>query len=275
MSEWIIEVNDGEEVLGRDDGLYDVVVSDTFNPFGNFAKGFFDDLEGQLFDLFQRGTKVSFQYSNDNTSGFTQRFVGYVVNDLEKEADGAEQLEIEAHSFDQFLRGDEVTNDQTGNTIFEALEDVITTDIPPVSWDGSLVEVVDNIELTESYQGDTVEEFILSVRQKSGSEIFGVTEILEFFFEPSEVSRTRRDIDNSQWVTHDIGEESSETKNQVTVIYADGQRSVIVEDAPDQLELQDNLVADGPGQEGERISRPRITDRQDAIAAGEQYLKQR
>jgi len=228
-----------------------------------------------LFDLFQRGAKVSFQYSNDNTNGFVQRFVGYLVNDLEQEADGAEQLEIEAHTFDQFLRGDEVTNDQTGNTIFEALEDVITTDVPPVSWDVSLVEVVDNIELTESYQGDTVEEFILSVRQKSGSEIFGVTESLAFFFEPSEVSRTRRDIDNSQWVTHDIGEESSETKNQVTVIYADGQRSVIVEDAPDQLELQDNLVADGPGQEGERISRPRITDRQDAIAAGEQYLNQR
>jgi len=275
MTEWIIEVNDGQEVLGRDDGLYDVVVSDTFNPFGNFAKAFFDDLEGQLFDLFQRGTKVSFQYSNDNTNGFTQRFVGYVVNDLEQEADGAEQLEIEAHSFDQFLRGDEVTNDQTGNTIFEALEDVITTDVPPVSWDASLVEVQNNIELTQSFQGETVEEFILSVRQKSAGEIFGVTENLEFFFEPSEISRTRRDIDNSQWVTHDIGEEAAETDNQVTVYYNDGNEAVTVDDTGDQLTLQENLAAGGPGQEGTSITRDDITNIEDAIDAGEAYLNGR
>ena len=98
MTEWIIEVNDGEEVLGRDDGLFDVIVSDTFNPFGNFAKGFFDDVGGELFDIFQRGTKVSFQYSNENSNGFEQRFVGYVVNDLAQEADGAEQVEVEAYT---------------------------------------------------------------------------------------------------------------------------------------------------------------------------------
>jgi len=275
MSEWIIEVNDGEEVLGRDDGLYDVIVSDTFNPFGNFAKGFFDDLEGQLFDLFQRGTKVSFQYSNDNTSGFTQRFVGYVVNDLEQEADGAEQLEIEAHTFDQFLRGSEVSNDQAGNTIFEALEDVIKTDVPPVSWDGSLVEVVDNVELTQSFQGETVEEFLLAIRQKSAGEVFTVSENLEFVFEPAEISRTRRDIDNSQWVTHDIGEEGSETRNQVTVVYNDGENAVTVDDSSDQLEIQDNLGAPGPGQEGTKISRPKLTNFEDAIDVGEQALQDR
>ena len=275
MSEWIIEVNDGEEVLGRDDGLYDVIVSDTFNPFGNFAKGFFDDLEGQLFDLFQRGTKVSFQYSNDNTSGFTQRFVGYVVNDLEQEADGAEQLEIEAHTFDQFLRGSEVSNDQAGNTIFEALEDVIKTDVPPVSWDGSLVEVVDNVELTQSFQGETVEEFLLAIRQKSAGEVFTVNENLEFVFEPAEISRTRRDIDNSQWVTHDIGEEGSETRNQVTVVYNDGENAVTVDDSSDQLEIQDNLGAPGPGQEGTKISRPKLTNFEDAIDVGEQALQDR
>jgi hypothetical protein len=275
MSEWVIEVNDGEEVLGRDDGLYDVVVSDTFNPFGNYAKGFFDDVGGELFDIFQRGVKVSFQYSNENTNGFEQRFVGYAVNDLAKEADGAEQVEVEAYTFDQFLRGDEVSNDQTGNTIFEALEDVITTDIPPVSWDPSLVEVQNNIELTQSFQGETVEEFILSVRQKSAGEIFGVTENLEFFFEPSEISRTRRDIDNSQWVTHDIGEESAETDNQVTVYYNDGNEAVTVDDTGDQLKLQENLTAGGPGQEGTSITRDNITNVEDAIDVGQAYLNGR
>ena len=275
MTEWIIEVNDGEEVLGRDDGLYDVVVSDTFNPFGNFAKGFFDDVGGELFDTFQRGTKVSFQYSNENTNGFEQRFVGYVVNDLAQEADGAEQVEVEAYTFDQFLRGDEVSNDQTGNTIFEALEDVITTDVPPVSWDASLVEVVDNVELTQSFQGETVEEFLLAIRQKSAGEVFTVNEDLTFVFEPAEITRTRRDIDNSQWVTHDIGEEGGETRNQVTVVYNDGEDAVTVDDSSDQLEIQDNLGAPGPGQEATKISRPKITNFEDAIDVGEQALEER
>ena len=275
MTEWIIEVNDGQEVLGRDDGLYDVVVSDTFNPFGNYAKGFFDDVGGELFDIFRRGTKVSFQYSNENTNGFEQRFVGYVVNDLAQEADGAEQVEVEAYTFDQFLRGDEVSNDQTGNTIFEALEDVITTDVPPVSWDASLVEVVDNVELTQSFQGETVEEFLLAIRQKSAGEVFTVNEDLTFVFEPAEITRTRRDIDNSQWVTHDIGEEGGETRNQVTVVYNDGEDAVTVDDSSDQLEIQDNLGAPGPGQEGPKISRPKITNFEDAIDVGEQALEER
>jgi len=107
MTEWIIEVNDGQEVLGRDDGLYDVVVSDTFNPFGNFAKGFFDDLEG------------------------------------------------------------------------------------------------------------------------------------------------------------------------ATVIYNDGENAVTVDDSSDQLEIQDNLGAPGPGQEGTKISRPKITNFEDAIDVGEQALQDR
>jgi len=265
MSEWVIEVNDGQEVLGRDDGLYDVVVSDTFNPFGNFAKGFFDDLEGQLFDLFQRGTKVSFQYSNENTNGFVQRFVGYVVNDLEQEADGAEQLEIEAHTFDQFLRGSEVSNDQTGNTVLQALQDVITTDVPPVTWNSNLVTVVDNVELTQGFQGETVEEFLLAIRQKSAGEVFTVNESLDFVFEPAEAERTRRDIDNSEWITHDIGEEGAETKNQVTVVYNNGDNAVTVDDSSDQLEIQNNLGAPGPGQEGTKISRPKITRYDDAI----------
>ena len=44
MSEWQIVVNDGEETLDESDGLYDARTVDTFNPFGDYATAWFDDL---------------------------------------------------------------------------------------------------------------------------------------------------------------------------------------------------------------------------------------
>jgi len=275
MTEWRVDVNDGGRVLTEADGLYDVVTVDAFNPFGDYAKGFFDDLEGELFELFSRGTKVTFEFSTDGGTTYSTDFVGFVVNDFETEADGAEQLEVEAYTFDQFLRGDEVSSDLTGQTISSALETVIKNDVPPVDWDASLVSVEDDVELTQSYQGDKVEEFLLSVRKKSSGEIFGVQENLKFFFELPEIERTSRDIDNSQWVTHNINEEGGETKNQVVVSYADGNQSVTVDNSSDQLETQDNLGANGPAQQADSISRPEIDTLDDAIKAGEQFLEDR
>jgi hypothetical protein len=275
MTEWRVNVNDGQRLLTEADGLYDVITVDAFNPFGDYAKAFFDDLEGELFELFSRGTKVTFEFSTDGGATYSTDFVGFVVNDFESEADGAEQLEVEAYTFDQFLRGDEVSSDLTGQTISSALETVIKNDVPPVDWDASLVSVEDDVELTQSYQGDKVEEFLLSVRKKSSGEIFGVQENLKFFFELPEIERTSRDIDNSQWVTHNINEEGGETKNQVLVSYADGNQSVTVDNSSDQLETQDNLGANGPAQQADSISRPEIDTLDDAIKAGEQFLEDR
>jgi len=275
MTEWRVDVNDGQRILTESDGLYDVVTVDAFNPFGDYAKAFFDDLEGELFDLFSRGTKVTFEFSTDGGATYSTDFVGFVVNDFESEADGAEQLEVESYTFDQFLRGDEVSADLTGQTISSALETVIKNDVPPVEWDASLVSVEDDVELTQSYQGDKVEEFLLSVRKKSSGEIFGVKENLKFFFELPEIERTSRDIANDQWVTHNINEEGGETKNQVVVSYADGNQSVTLDNSSDQLETQDNLGANGPAQQADSISRPEITTLDDAIKAGEQFLEDR
>jgi hypothetical protein len=327
MTEWAVAVNDGQEYLTQSNGLYDAVTVDAFNPFGDYAKAFFDDLDGELFDLFSRGTKVEWAYVEEgdnindvakfvtieqgetrliddgeseihkettvegeltiegeltvtdtlfyNNADPTVDFIGFAVNDFEQEADGAEQLELEAYTFDQFLRGDEVSNDQTGNLLSEALEDVIKNDVPPIEWDASLVSIEDDVVLTQGYQGDNVEEFLLSVRKKSAGEIFGVTEELKFFFDLPEIERTSRDIANDQWVTHNINEEGGETKNQVVVSYDDGTQSVTVDNSSDQLQTQENLNANGPAQEGDSITRPEITDIDDAIKAGEQFLEDR
>jgi hypothetical protein len=274
MSNWQVIVND-DTTLTDADGLYDVLTVNTFNPFGDFAKAFFDDLEGSLFDTFTRGTKVEFQYENDNTSGFETDFIGYVVSTPERESAGAERLEVEAYSFDQFLRGNTVSTDLTGSLISDALETVITEDVPPVSFDATQVDVVDDQELTESYQGDTVEQFLLSVRAKSGNELPRVDPDLSFGFERAELTRTARDIGNGDWVTHDLGIEGGETRNRVTVNYANGNESVQVDNSSDQLGIARNLGAAGPGVQGDSITRPKITNVNDAIAAGEEFLQGR
>ena len=317
MTEWRVIVNDTERILTDTDGLFDVETTKTFNPFGDFARAWFDDLEGELFDLFSRGTKVEFEYAPSFSAGdlvvqagdtrtiasgesetysdvlvegdldvegeltvarqadFERDFVGFVVNDFETDADGAEELEIEAYTFDQFLRGNEVSTNLSGLRVFEALETVVKNDIPPVSWNASNVEVADNITLRRSYQGVSVEEFLLDIRQKSVGEIFTVNESLEFVFELPEVERTSRDIDNSEWITHNINQESGETKNQVTVVFDGGDRAVTVDDSGDQLNIQDNLGTPGPAQDAETITVEQITTIDDAIDVGEQYLQER
>jgi hypothetical protein len=275
MTVWRVDVNNGSNVLTESDGLYDVVTTDTFNPFGDFAKAFFDDQEGQLFDIFERGSKVVFEYSTDGGSTFNTDFVGFVVNSLEPESDGAEQLEIEAYRFDQFLRGDTVSTDLSGQTISSAIETVIKNDVPPVDFNASLVSVEDDFELDRSYQGDPVEEFLLDVQLKSANEVFRVTEDLEFEFKRPERTRAPRDIDNTQWITHNIGEEGGDAVNQVTVFYNDGNDAVTVDNSSSQLNTQDNLNSSGPVQEGKRVTRPDIDSAGDATDVAERILARR
>ncbi len=274
MSEWRVVVND-EETLTQDDGLYDVLVVDTFNPFGSFGEAMLDDTGGELFDKFTRGTKVELVYEAERTDGFESAFVGYVVQTPEGEANGADQLKVKAFTFDQFLRGGQVSADLSGSLISDALETVITEDVPAVEFVASQIDVVDDKELTESYQGDNIEEFLLSVRTKSGNELPEVLPDLTFQFAPAEPTRTERDIGNSDWVTHNITEDGAETRNQVTVSYDNGNRAIQVDNAADQLDISRNLGAPGPGVQGKTITRPKITNVNDAIAAGEQFLRGR
>jgi len=203
-----------------------------------------------------------------------REFVGYVVESRELDQQGADALEVEIYSFDQFLRQNTVTNDQSGNTISEALEDIITTDTP-VTWNASNVTVESDIELSRSYRGETVENAIRDFQQKSSNEAFGVENDIEFFYRPRESSSAPRDIDNTQWLDYDIPEKGKETINEVTVFYADGDKSVTVDDGADKLELQDNLGTDRPVGFSEEVSRPDITDIDDARDVGEAILQDR
>jgi hypothetical protein len=254
--------------------LYNVEVEDTFNPFGDYAIAKIDDTTGTKFDQYERATRVAFQLSTDGGLSFTELFEGYVVERRELEQQGADALEIEAYSFDQFLRRNKVSNDQSGKQLVSALEDIIKTDTP-VAWNANNVTVGDSQELTKSYRGEPVEAALKDLAFKSVNEEFGVNDAQEFFFRPREITHIDRGIDNTQWFNYDIPELAKESINEVEVFFDDGNRSVIVDDGTDKLDLQNNLNLPDPGTQKAEINRPNITDIADAEDEGRQFLNLR
>jgi hypothetical protein len=260
---------DGSTVV---DSVFDVdPLTDTANPFGDYCVIKMDDRGGDKFANFARGTRVDVAIRDTPTDSFENRFTGYVVERRETEQSGADVLEVEAYSFDQFLRRNTVTNDQTGNLISEALADIIQTDTP-VSYVGGNVTVGDDQELTRGYQGVAVEEALRDLAFKSQNENFGVNDALEFFFRPRETVHIDRGVDNTQWFNYDIPELGKEAINEVEVWFDDGDRSVIVDDGTDKLDLQDSLDLPSPGTQRAELNRPLITNISDAEDIGRKYL---
>lgn len=254
--------------------IFDAEIVDTANPFGNYAIFKVDDNNGQKFEQYSRGTRVDFEISDDGGITFQNRFTGYVVEVRELDQQGADALEVECYSFDQFLRRDTVTNDQTGNTILGALEDIVTTDTP-VTWDASNVEIVDDQELTQSFRGEKVENVLQALTSKSGNEDFGVNSDTEFYFRPRESGPAPRNIDNSQWFNYDIPKLGKETVNEVTVYFNDGDESVTVDNGSDKLQLQNNLGTAKPVTAATEVNRPDITNIDDARDVAQQILSDR
>ncbi|AFH21457.1 hypothetical protein OSG_eHP1_00135 [environmental Halophage eHP-1] len=295
-----------------EDAVYDVdPLSDTANPFGDFCVVKIDDRGGNKFDKYSRGTSLEVSidagdvadlsiatgetittsagttdtyrtvsnagtYRNQGTvtsqAGGIDRFDGYVVETRETEQSGADVLEVEAYTFDQFLRRNTVSTDQTGNTIAEALESIVKNDTP-VSYVASNIEVVNDQELTRSYRGEPVEVVLRDLAFKSGNEAFGVNDSREFFFRPRETKHIDRGIDNTQWFRYDIPELGKDAINEVEVFFNDGNESVIIDAPTDKLELQDGLSLPEPGTQREELNRPLVTDIQDAEDIGRQYLQ--
>jgi len=334
--------------------LYDIRLVQTANPFGDFLVAKIDDIEGDRFGKYPRGTRLDAfaaeetadgtlnvadgeteDVDNDTESYLTARsagqlrvggdvlevdsgntqsvesgeesnnyeahvegtlqvegtltldgtlrvgspstieeFTGFVVERRGIDEQGAEALEVEAYTFDQFLRRGTVSNDQSGNLISAALKDIIETDTP-VEWVADNVTVGDDHEVTRPLQGEKVENALLLLRNQSADEELGVNSDLEFFFRESEASSAPRDITDSDWFNYDIPERGKEAINEVTVFFDEGSKSVTVDDGPDKLALQEQLGSNQPITLAEEVSRPDITDITDARQVGNQILETR
>jgi hypothetical protein len=165
-----------------------------------------------------------------------------------------------------------VSNDQTGKTISTALADIIETDTPVEFVPGN-VSVGDDTELTRPLQGEPVESVLRLLSFASENEAFGVNRQREFFFRPRETRHIDRGISNTQWFDYDIPELGKRALNEVEVFFDNGNKSVIVDNPDDKLDLQDSLNLQDPGTQRKEVSRPSITDIQDAEDVGRKILK--
>jgi hypothetical protein len=266
--EWRLRV-DGSVV----DQLYDVSpLVDTANPFGDYAVLKMDDQGGELFDKFSRGTRVEVDISENFGLSFTNRFTGFVVERRETEQAGADALEVEAYSFDQFLRKNTVTNDQSGKTLRAALEDIVKTDTP-VSFVGSNIEVGNPQTVQETLRGRKVENVLQGLAFASTGEEFGVNDDLEFFFRPPESVHIERGVDNTQWFNYNIPELGKDAINEVEVFFDNGNESVVVDRGKSKLDLQNELGLPDPATERKELNRDDIDTFEGAKQAGEQFLE--
>ncbi|UXF50385.1 hypothetical protein 7865G3D9_21 [Haloquadratum phage sp.] len=268
MVEWVLVNGSNNEQVSE---LINIEYIDSANPFGDYIIAQIEDNLGNKFDEFPYATEVRvFLFLEDGT--FINKFQGFVVERRESDQQGQDVLEIEAYSFDQFLRQNDVSNDQSGKLISQAIEDIVKTDTP-VSFNASEVNVVDDFELRRSLQDERVETALQILSFESGNEGFGVTDALEFFFRPRESNTISRGIDNTEWFNYDIPERGKEAINEVEVRFDNGDRSVIVDKGSQKLEIQESLDLPEPATQRARIARPSITNAQDAEKEGRRFLK--
>jgi hypothetical protein len=285
MAEWTL-LRDKNVI---EDDTIDITTTDSANPFGDFLIARIDDAQGTNFDEYEFGTRVDAQIQNNNqindtifpwefpaefgdSGGAIDDFTGFVVERRETDQRGADTLEVEAYTFDQFLRRNDVSNDQSGNTISTALENIIKNDTP-VTFNSNLVNVGDDSELTLSLQDEKVETALQILAFKSENEAFGVNSNFEFFFRERETKHIDRGISNTQWFNYDLPERGKEAVNEVEVRYNNGNDRVVVDNPGQKLDLQDNLNLPEPGTQRVRINRPEITDAKDAEDEGRRFLK--
>jgi len=266
MAEWFLF---RDLVLEQD--LINIQYIDSVNPFGDYIIAQIEDNLGQKFDEFPFGTGVQVLVEDEDGNQF-QKFRGFVVERRENDQQGQDVLEVEAYSFDQFLRQNDVSNDQSGKLISEAVKDIVQTDTP-VDFVQANVNVVDDFELQRSFQDERVGTALQSLSFLSGNEGFGVNFSKDFFFRPREQKEISRGIDNTQWFNYDIPERGKEAANEVEVRYDDGDKSVIVDNSDQKLKLKRGLGLSEPATKRERITRANIRNAQDAENEGRRFLK--
>jgi len=266
MATWRL-FNDGVE----ESSLINVQYIDSANPFGDYVICQIEDTLGFKFDQFSYATEIEVTVTPEGGNEIT-KFTGFVVERRENDQQGQDVLEVEAYSFDQFLRQNDVSNDQSGKLISDAIQDIVQTDTP-VSFNAAKVNVVDDFELRRSLQDERVETALQILSFESGNEGFGVDDTLEFFFRPRERDTVSRGIENTEWFNYDIPERGKEAINEVEVRFDDGNRSVVVDNPSQKLEIQNSLNLPDPATQRARIARPEITNAQDAESEGRRFLK--
>jgi len=167
MAEWFL-LRD----LTLEQDLINIQYVDSANPFGDYIIAQIEDNLGQKFDEYPFGKSIQVFVEDDDGNQFA-KFEGFVVERREGDQQGQDVLEVEAYSFDQFLRQNDVSNDQSGKLISDAIKDIIQTDTP-VSFNQNKIDVFDDFVISRSLQDERVETALRFLSFESANEAFGL-----------------------------------------------------------------------------------------------------
>lgn len=274
MTEWRVKVDGSVEP-----DLIDVEVIRNANPFGDHATAYIAELDGKRKAKYRPRTRVDFEAREAQSGDPYQTILrGFVVEARGRSEGGGDTLEVDCHSIDNLLRSGEMNGDLSGLNIKDALKATIENWVQGVAWNGNNVTVVENSQVERSFTNERVDNVIQALRAQSAGESFGVIQNngqLEFEFGPAETTSVERGVGPGEWNHYDVPEKSADALNEVRVYYDDGDRVVVVDDSGSKRDLQDALGASEPVTEAESIMRKDITNRAQAIAAGEEVLADR
>lgn len=256
--------------------LRDLELVQNANPFGDNATLYIASTDGNRRTAYTEGTRIKIQSREFNSgSSWSTMLDGYVVEPRQRdEGNGGGVLEVEVYALDSLLRRGTVGADLSGQSLKDALKQVVQ-DYTPASWNSNNVNIVDNQQVTRSFVNEKTDNIILALRAKSGNETFGVNDNLEFYFRPAETSTVSRGIGPEHCLETDLPVRAAEQLNEVVTYFDDGKRAVIVDDSSAKKNLQDKLGASEAVSFDESIMREQVTTRVDAADAGQQELTDR
>lgn len=297
------------DTLAIDTHLHDVQMTDAFNRFARHATVIIEDPDGDKLDTYNEELPVDLLVQRDIDPAAVERFSGYVVNPRAQD----HLVVLEVHSFDQWLRRRTVFETYTAQLISYVLQDLVTK-YTGLTWDPESVTIANDVPVTRTWKGETLDECIAELASISGDEEFGadrkrdvmaqlvwgeqgpgamgdpsagggdwgdnaLLDAIVFYFHPTAERRAPRQLTDGQFYHSGavFQEDAKRQVNRVTLFYGavGSTSSVTVQDLDKQKQLQDQLAAARPVVVEISATYPEITNQTAALRKARQMLDER
>lgn len=259
-----------------EDELVDVdPCTDAYNRFARSATVVIDDPDGERIEKYPKATPIALDAKRDIDDDFVAPRLGGFVS---KQSTDEQSLELEVLSFDHWLRRRKPTVSYTDELISGILEHLIKN-FTPLEWDPDLVDVGNDEEITREWRGETVDEIVSQLADRSAGENYGATNDGAFYFEEAETEKAPRSFtDAGDYYEADFDDDIKEEVNRAVVHYEDedGEKATVaVQDRASQKELQEEINAASPVVIELEKEHPEISTSENAEKRARKYLGER
>ena len=201
--------------------------------------------------------------------GDTRDWAGFAI---EQDWDDA-KTRIDFLSGDFWLKKRQVFLQVEEEQISDVLEQIVS--LTPLQWEPDNVEVVDDVEITREYRGESIKEVLDDIRELSDREYYGANNDFEFFFRPTQRDRAAFDLTEGNFFRPDWDDDDRRVINQVRLFYDGGDKAVVENNLDSQGEIGENIGV-GSGVIAEKTAEyPEITELDAARRKAKAILRKR